>query len=372
MSGRPEPKDRPRGPGPRGSRGSAGGHASPAALRRFGTHPKGPADAVAPDGSSRPLQGLLEASPAIAGIPVEKGRTALPYLFKVLSVAKALSIQAHPDKKLAEELHAARPDVYRDDNHKPEMAIAVTPFEAMCGFRSLAEIASFLGKVPELRALVGEEAAAALEAAAREADGAGEAGKAALRAAFAALVHRPDDAVEAQAKALVARLTEAGEKEAPTSGLTAAPSAASLALRLNGQFPLDVGVFAPFLLNVIRLEPGQGVFLAANEPHAYLSGDCVECMACSDNVVRAGLTPKLKDKETLVRMLTYSAGVPPVDGGTALGAGLRRYAPPVPEFEILRAEVAPAAEAGGASDAAAAAGSVALPKVPSAAIVLVV
>jgi mannose-6-phosphate isomerase len=70
-------------------------------------------------------------------------------------------------------------------------------------------------------------------------------------------------------------------------------------------------VFCSLLLNHITLQPGEGVFLAANEPHAYLSGDCVECMACSDNVVRAGLTPKFKDKVTLVDMLTYTSG--PVD-----------------------------------------------------------
>lgn len=72
-----------------------------------------------------------------------------------------------------------------------------------------------------------------------------------------------------------------------------------------------MGVFAAYLLNAVVLAPGEAVFLAANEPHAYLSGDCVECMAASDNVVRAGLTPKHKDVPTLVRMLTWRTGPPP-------------------------------------------------------------
>lgn len=313
-------------------------------------------------------------------------------------------------------MHASRPDVYTDDNHKPEMAIAVTPFEAMCGFRSVAEIAAFLEEVPELAALVGDEGCKAVHDAASSSEAGPDACRAALKVAFGALVARPDEEVGKQASALVERLTAAGLKPSSPDDLLAdgaAPDASCMALRLNEQFPLDAGVFAPFLLNLLRLQPGQGVFLAANEPHAYLAGDCVECMACSDNVVRAGLTPKLKDKDTLVSMLTYAAGKPPVflgdqagPDGETLGAGLRRYAPPVPEFEILRADVrSPAAVAavegakagpaggagagegagegaatGGAGGAGAgsggssisACGSLRLPKVPSAAIVLVI
>ena len=75
----------------------------------------------------------------------------LPFLFKVLSINKALSIQAHPNKKLAEQLHARDPKNYPDDNHKPEMTIAITPFDGLCGFRPLKEIAHFLKTVPSLR-----------------------------------------------------------------------------------------------------------------------------------------------------------------------------------------------------------------------------
>ena len=76
-------------------------------------------------------------------------------------------------------------------------------------------------------------------------------------------------------------------------------------LRLNQQYPNDIGVFSPLFTNYIQLQPGQSFFIGANELHAYLSGECVECMALSDNVVRAGLTPKFKDCETLCNMLVY-------------------------------------------------------------------
>jgi len=175
--------------------------------------------------------------------------------------------------------------------------------------------------------------------------------------------------VQAQAAALEARLRAAGvsaERGAAADPFCAL-SADACALRLCRDFPGDVGVFSPYLLNVVTLAPGEAIFLAANEPHAYLSGDCVEVMACSDNVVRAGLTPKFKDVDTLTSMLSYAAGRPRImrgelgGGGSGGGDGsLREYAAPVPEFLLQRFEPAPGAAA------------VAAPPVPSAAILLVV
>ena len=81
--------------------------------------------------------------------------------------------------------------------------------------------------------------------------------------------------------------------------------AARAILRLEEQFPGDVGAMAPLFLNYLLIAPGESFFMAANEPHAYVAGEILECMACSDNVVRAGLTPKLKDVDNLVEMLTY-------------------------------------------------------------------
>lgn len=79
----------------------------------------------------------------------------------------------------------------------------------------------------------------------------------------------------------------------------------TLVLRLEEQYPADVGVIAALFLNRVKLTPGEALFLGPNEPHAYICGECIESMATSDNVVRAGLTPKLRDVQTLCSMLTY-------------------------------------------------------------------
>ena len=118
-------------------------------------------------------------------------------------------------------------------------------------------------------------------------------------------------------------------------------------LRLAQQFPGDPGAMAPLFLNYLLIAPGESFFMAANEPHAYVAGEIIEVMACSDNVVRAGLTGKFKDVDHLVSMLTYSMGGPKIESGVPMGdpAGggsgggdrphIVRYTPPVPEFEVL-------------------------------------
>ena len=126
----------------------------------FGTHPAAPSSVKGNAGGadvllSQWLQRFPNALGRLKSVCADSGQ--LPFLFKVLSVNKALSIQAHPDKSLAERLNAERPDVYKDDNHKPEMAVALTYFEAMCGFRPYKTIVLLLQEYPEFSALVGEQ-----------------------------------------------------------------------------------------------------------------------------------------------------------------------------------------------------------------------
>lgn len=333
----------------------------------------------------------LQKNPAVLVSKPYNAQSALPYLFKVLSVAKALSVQAHPDKALAERLFAERPDVYKDDNHKPEMACAVTPFKAMCGFRPAAEIAHYCRAVPELQGLMGEEAVAGLEAAAAAVAAGAELAvfKAALKAAYGKLMSATQEEVAAAAEKLAVRLAAKGVKpsssEAEEGGESSSSSSSSISKELQllpaeevaamlcQQYPGDVGVFSPFLLNCMQLSPGQAIFLGANIPHAYLAGDCMEAMATSDNVVRAGLTPKLKDVPTLVQMLTYDCGLPmlytgePVEGaaGAAGAAGeasseqasTLQYRPPVSEFLLQRTLVKGRKEGGAAAAGSAAGGA---------------
>ena len=125
----------------------------------FGTHPAAPSKVATADGSAVLLSDWLVGAPDNLGIlaHVASGDGQLPFLFKVLSVNKALSIQAHPDKVLGARLHGERPEVYKDPNHKPEMAVALTDFEAMCGFRPYATIVTLLSEYVEFAELVGKD-----------------------------------------------------------------------------------------------------------------------------------------------------------------------------------------------------------------------
>ena len=313
--------------------GQASDPSKPYAELWMGTHPSGPSVVNATGtGLKETIAG--DAAAHLGAKTLERFGEDLPFLTKVLSVSKALSIQAHPDKTLAGQLHADRPNVYKDANHKPEMTLAVTEFEALCAFVSPQELAKNLDAVPELRAVVGEPAAAAFTAAATAADATATSTKAELRAVFTAVMTADADAVATQVDALAARLTAASA--ASSSSLS---SVDALAVRLNEQYPRDVGVLCAYILNYVKLQPGQCIYLAANEPHAYLSGECVECMATSDNVVRAGLTPKLRDTAILCDMLTYAAGMPEILEGTALDDVTRRYQPPFDEFQLEVVEV---------------------------------
>lgn len=202
----------------------------------------------------------------------------LPFLFKVLSIRKALSIQAHPNKKLAEQLHAKDPKNYPDENHKPEMTIAVTPFDGLCGFRPLGEISHFLSSVPSLRQLVGDPAAKDFESSVQgretsDSDEQIQKNKKALQFAFSALMKNEKSTVASAAKDLVQSAKTEGENFAGGGGPSnGGKELADLVVRLNGQFEGDIGLFVLFFLNYVKLEIGEAMFLKADDIHAYLSG----------------------------------------------------------------------------------------------------
>lgn len=315
----------------------------------MGTHPSNPSKDLT---TGRTLLDLVQDNQALLAPSVAaRYHHKLPFLFKVLSVQKALSIQAHPNKKLAEQLHAKDPKNYPDDNHKPEMAIAITPFEGLCGFRPLAEIAHFLDAIPALRQLVGGEAAKEfIDTVKSEGDEAGN--KKALQKAFAALMSSSEADVEAATQTLVEDAESSGADFAGGGVESTKGSVlAELVTRLHGQFGPDYGLFVLFFLNFVTLEPGEALFLRADDIHAYVSGDIIECMASSDNVIRAGLTPKFKDVDTLVTNLTYNYApideqkMEPTDypyvtlnrAGYSSGSSTTLYDPPIDEFSVVRA-----------------------------------
>lgn len=272
------------------------------------------------------LKSWIEKNPNVLGHKVvDKWGYDLPFLFKALSVAKTLSIQAHPCKELAKKLHIRDPLVYKDGNHKPEMALAVTKFEILCGFVSIEELQRILKGVPEISQLVGAAVVDQLLNITPE-DGE-DTVKTALKQLFTQIMSASEHVIAEVLSQLIPRLRKKDE-------LT---SEEKLVLRLEKEYPGDVGVLAAFLMNYVTLNPGEALCLGANELHAYVSGDCIECMATSDNVVRAGLTPKKRDVKTLCDMLTYKLGRPDILRGFNVEGtdGLtKRYRPPFEEFEV--------------------------------------
>jgi len=293
----------------------------------MGTHPNGPSSVEVPaagegeddDHREQYLLDTIQSDPAYWLGEEDASRGDLPYLFKVLSVRQALSIQAHPNKKLAEQLHESMPQHYADPNHKPEIAIPLGSFEALCGFRPLADVRRNVREVPELEALCGDP---------EQQD---------LRQLYSKLMRSEQSKVAEQVMSLTARLAEKCEGDRTPEE--------ELVLRVVKDYPGDVGLFSIYFLNYVRLNgegegwlnaPHQFIYCAPDEPHAYLSGECVECMAISDNVVRAGLTPKFKDVDTLLSMMTYRDDLLDVLVGRAerVSPGVVKYDPPVPDFMV--------------------------------------
>ncbi|GFP97420.1 mannose-6-phosphate isomerase 2 [Phtheirospermum japonicum] len=302
----------------------------------MGTHDSGPSYVVVPaeatggftDKPKRSnlvsLKDWIEQNPSVLGEKVlKKWGASLPFLFKVLSVAKALSIQAHPDKGLAEILHKQQPGMYKDDNHKPEMALALTEYEALCGFVSLEELKTVIQSVPEIVEVVGSSCANQVLST-TEADGEDKV-KDVLKSLFTGLMSASESVISDLISKLISRLKQ------KAGSLT---NKEELVLRLEKQYPGDIGLIASFLFNYVKLKPGEALYLGANEPHAYLHGECVECMATSDNVVRAGLTPKHRDVETLCSMLTYKQGFPEILTGVPSNPYTVKYLTPFDEFEV--------------------------------------
>lgn len=240
-------------------------------------------------------------------------------------------------------------DFLADDNHKPEMAIALTPFEAFCGFRPLSEISKFLKDVPEFQSLLFESSEEALKISERleRMESSSKEAKSLLKEVFSRLMKADEKKVERKLKDLCSRyssfkLQSNGSSNGISNQFEISQELVELVLRLNEQYPGDIGIFCTFLLSHLKLSPGEAIFLGANEPHAYLSGDAVECMAASDNVVRAGLTPKRRDVEVLVDMLTYDhreSGNRRMKASKFGSENSWLYDPPIEEFSVVRSEI---------------------------------
>lgn len=286
-----------------------------------GAHPGLPSQ-IAETG--QPLNQAISAQPDVfLGEQAERLKNRLPYLFKILSAGKALSVQVHPSleqaqagfaKERANGIDEKHPKCnYKDDNHKPELIYALTNFVAMAGFRSATDIAQNMQLIGGdlLAPWIGQ-----LEAG----------GEAAIKDFYSWLLYLPEQTLH----------------QLLQSVLAAADSSAQIEFewikKLHQQYGDDAGVLFPLVLNLIQLQPGQAMFLGAGAPHAYLRGTGIEVMANSDNVLRGGLTPKHMDREELIRVTRYDrqANAMDIQSGSRVGKRLKFNVPCDDfQFELL-------------------------------------
>jgi mannose-6-phosphate isomerase len=298
----------------------------PCAELWMGAHPKAPSDLVV-DGSRVSLLSLIEQDPqgTLGREIAARSAGTLPFLLKIVSVARPLSIQAHPDRTQARILHARDPEHYPDSNHKPELAIGLDSLTAFVGFKRLADILHCMDRYPELADLIGADTVRDL----RERGEASTQEHLAPREIFAALLRRSAVRKDLLAESIGRLRLRLGEHK------DSLREEEEIFLELSSEYPDDVGAFSALLMNLVHLAEGQAVFIAAGVPHLYVRGNAIECMANSDNVVRGGLTPKFKDIDALLEILAYDAS--PV---ALLGEGddspRRAYRTPAGEFRVCR------------------------------------
>lgn len=293
----------------------------PVAEMWLGAHPQAPSQIIV-EGRSVSLDEFIQREPRSAlGQAAELNGGALPFLMKVLAAAQPLSIQAHPSRSLARNGFHREDSLgvpldsplrnYKDGNHKPELICALTPFQALCGFRPYADV-------------VADFSAAGLDV---------------FFSAFGPLSQHLDQRSFQRFVLQVLSLAEPLKQEV-LAALDAALEAESAlsdgvagACRLLGRhYPQDSGRLAPLLLNLYHLQPGEALYIGSGILHAYLEGAGIEVMANSDNVLRGALTPKHIDLAELARILDFSptpaAHIVPVD----LAEGIRAYRCPADEF----------------------------------------
>lgn len=303
----------------------------------LGAHPGSPSTLVNPMGDARNLAQLIAEEPA-ATLGADwrehesyEGSPRLGFLLKVLSAAGPLSLQAHPSPEQAQAGFARENALgmpleapernYKDPFHKPELIYAVTPFDALCGFRAVGvSIAVFDRMIAtgrdaglehdELDVLRGILAA-------------GEDEESALRATVGLLLGGGEAAEEIVAQATAIARSPQGED---------VPQLDVVRL-LADAFPGDPGVVLSLLLHRIELKPGEALYLPAGNIHAYLNGTGIELMAASDNVLRGGLTPKHIDVPELLRVLDFAPGPAPLLKPSHTGA-LQLFTPDVPDFRL--------------------------------------
>ncbi len=271
------------------------------------------------------LNACIRLNPSVLGAQAEQEFKRLPYLLKVLDVKDMLSIQVHPSKHSAAkeferennegiDINASHRN-YKDDNHKPELMLALSDFWLLHGFKAEGDIRSAISGIPEfdfMMSLFDEGGYQKLYKALMEAD-----------------QQRIDDILH-PLLARIVPLYNANELRKDDANFWAARAA----LTFNEPGKVDRGIFSIYLLNLVHLKKGEAIFQDAGVLHAYLEGQNMEIMANSDNVLRGGLTPKHIDVNELMKHVKFEAVVPHIIYGTPVNECEKVYLSPAPDFQL--------------------------------------
>lgn len=302
----------------------------------LGAHPGSPSTVSGPERVGTALDVLIREDPcSLLGKDVAaRFDGTLPFLAKVLAAESPLSLQVHPTKEQAQRGFTAEESAgiplnspqrtYKDTNHKPEMIIALSDFEALCGFRAPAESRELFGQIAEICAESGENIDELAEIVRLLGLPSPEE---ALKQAFTYII--------SGAEGIVPTVHRVAEQLA---GKRPVPVALSEVVSLYSHYPGDPGVLLSLMLNHVTLKPGESLCLPAGNVHAYLRGLGLEVMASSDNVIRGGLTPKHIDVQELLRTVDFRELSLPVSEPLEL-AGSRRWVPPFEEFQVEYLEI---------------------------------
>ncbi|WP_203568546.1 mannose-6-phosphate isomerase, class I [Aestuariimicrobium ganziense] len=290
----------------------------------LGAHPAAPSPLVEQDGDL--AQWLSNTPDALGNRSRDAFGDRLPFLLKLLSAAEPLSLQAHPTREQAEQGHAREEAagiavddpkrIYRDTWPKPEMMVALTRVDALCGFRDPAESTALfeaLSLPAEFAAVIGPLVQ--------------RGGEAGIAEVFLDALSSSSDR-RTWTNELVAAAVRRQDDEGPVGEF------ARTAVELDAHHPSDPGIIAALLLNRVSLAPGEALFLDAGNLHAYLHGTGVEIMANSDNVLRGALTSKHIDVDELVRVVNFSPSTPSLVEVDQESPGIWRYRTPAPEFAL--------------------------------------
>jgi mannose-6-phosphate isomerase len=292
----------------------------------MGAHPKASSQLLI-DGEWRKLSDIIRDYPeeTIGGEIVQKYKGNLPFLFKVLSAGEPLSIQAHPGKEQAIILHKNDPINYPDENHKPEIAIALDELKALLGFKKFEEIKETVLTYPGFAENTDPEE---YQNFINQADINIISNSTKLKSFYSSVIM--DSLVNpGRFKSLISSI----QNSINSKNYTDREEYEKLFLQMFDKYGFDIGLISILFFNLVTLKKGEAIFTPAGIPHAYIEGNIIECMANSDNVIRAGLTPKFQDIDNLLELIDYSANEPQLVKVKQESYGLR-YLTTADEFEV--------------------------------------